>query len=140
MTSHVWQCVRAHTRLDRMATAAAALWGRRSVCACVSTCLSSGRKSLAAMMSLLSCWMTRSQLMLVWLAYRARAHRRSLQAESTTRCRPMSSTSPNVCACSNTSMCHRKLVVCTTLAARPFMTVLAFAVHRGDAYGHAGVS
>ncbi len=37
-------------------------------------------------------------------------------------------------------MCHRKLVVCTTLAARPFMTVLAFAVHRGDAYGHAGVS
>lgn len=131
MTSHAWQCVRAHTEHQGVAE-----WQQQlqhcgaDVRVRVSTCLSSGKKSLAAMMSLLSCWMTRSQLMPVWLAYRARAHRRSLQAESTTRCKPMSSTSPNVCACSTTSVCHQRCIVCTTLAARPFMTVLAFAVHR----------
>lgn len=64
------------------------------------TCLSSGRKSLAAMMSLFSCLMTRSQSMPFWLACRARAHRRSRQAAFTTFARPTSSTSPSVCACS----------------------------------------
>ncbi len=111
MTSHVLQCVRAHTEHQGLTE-----WQQQlqhcgaDVRVSVSTCLSSGKKSLAAMISLLSCWMTRSQLMPVWLAYRARAQRRSLQAESTTRCKPMSSTSPNVCACSKTSMCHLNLL------------------------------
>ena len=138
MTSHVWKCVRTHTE-HQNGNSSCSIVGE--MCRVhVSTCLSSGRKSLAAMMSLLSCWMTRSQLMPVWLAYRARAQRRSLQAELTTRCKPMSSTSPNVCACSSTSMCHQAVVVCTTLAACPLITVLEFAVHREVAPGHADVT
>lgn len=83
------------------------------------TCLSSGRKSLAAMMSLFSCLMTRSHSMPFWLACRARAHRRSRHAAFTTFARPTSSTSPKVCACSHITQQSNPCSRCACHACNP---------------------
>ena len=83
------------------------------------TCLSSGRKSLAAMISLFSCLMTRSQSMPFWLACRARAHRRSRHAAFTTFARPTSSTRPNVCACGQLTRQVTSGNHCTSPACNP---------------------
>ena len=83
------------------------------------TCLSSGRKSLAAMISLFSCLMTRSQSMPFWLACRARAHRRSRHAAFTTFARPTSSTRPNVCACGQLTRQVTSGSHCTSPACKP---------------------